>query len=120
MQRKDLEQKIPLHLLPFTSASYLLDLNVLSELPDCKTLAHRIATSSLGVPLPVQAMVQETAQGVSILQPGSSVATALSEGESKRKHVVVLEVLDQSFRVVKQELQTVRPFKFDQVISQVV
>ena len=59
--------------------------------------------------------MQETSHGVSILQPGSSVATALSEGESKKKHVIVLEVLNQSFRIVKQELQTVRPFKFDQV-----
>lgn len=27
-----------------------------------------------------------------IIQPGSSVATALSEGESKKKHAVLLEV----------------------------
>ena len=60
-------------------------------------------------------MVQETPHGVAILQPGSSVATALSEGEAKEKHVIILEVLDQSFRVVKQELQTVRPFRFEQV-----
>ena len=37
-------------------------------------------------------MVQPTASDAkqfSVLQPGSSVATALSEGESKKKHVVV-------------------------------
>lgn len=58
---------------------------------------------------------QDTSHGVAIIQPGSSVATALSEGESKKKHVVVLEILDQSFRCVKQELLTVRPFKYAQV-----
>ena len=48
------------------------------------------------------------------MQPGSSVATALSEGESKKKHVFMLEVVDQNFRTIKQELQSVRPFAFDQ------
>ena len=43
------------------------------------------------------------------------MATALSEGESKKKHVILLEILDQSFRCVKQELQTVRPFRYAQV-----
>ena len=43
------------------------------------------------------------------------MATALSEGEAKKKHVVVLEILGQSFRYVKQELQTVRPFRYAQV-----
>lgn len=61
--------------------------------------------------------MQETAHGVSILQPGSSVATALSEGEAKKKHVIVLELVDESFRVVKQELQTVRPFRFEQACA---
>ena len=52
---------------------------------------------------------------MTILQPGSSVATALSEGEAKKKHIFVLEVLKGSFRTIKQELLTVRPFKFEQV-----
>ena len=52
---------------------------------------------------------------MTILQPGSTVATALSEGEAKKKHVFVLEVLKNSFRTIKQELLTVRPFKFEQV-----
>lgn len=51
----------------------------------------------------------------SVMQPGSSVATALSEGESKRKHVVMLEVLGQNWRTVKIPLETVRPFVFDTV-----
>ncbi len=54
-------------------------------------------------------------QEFDILQPGSSVATSLSEGEAKKKHVFIVHVLDQTYRVVKQELQTVRPFRFEQV-----
>ena len=39
-----------------------------------------------------------------VVQPGSSVATALSEGESKPKHVLVLEILKESWRTVKHPL----------------
>lgn len=59
--------------------------------------------------------MQDTVHNVSILQPGSSVATALSEGESKKKHVAILELLKESYRTVYHELTTVRPFIFDQV-----
>lgn len=51
----------------------------------------------------------------SVMQPGSSVATALSEGESKRKHVVMLEVLGHQWRTSKLPLETVRPFVFESV-----
>lgn len=40
----------------------------------------------------------EASGAFSVLQPGSSVATALSEGESRRKHIVMLEVLGQNVR----------------------
>lgn len=40
----------------------------------------------------------ETGGAFSVLQPGSSVATALSEGEAKRKHVVVLEIMGHHVR----------------------
>ena len=49
------------------------------------------------------------------MQPGSSVATALSEGESKRKNVVMLEVRGNQWRTIKYPLDTVRPFAFDNV-----
>ena len=52
----------------------------------------------------------------SVMQPGSSVATALSEGESKRKHVVLVEIMGQNWRTVKLPLETVRPFVFDSVM----
>jgi hypothetical protein len=58
----------------------------------------------------------EGAGEFSVLQPGSSVATALSEGESKRKHVVLLEIMDANWRTIKFPLETVRPFAFDSVI----
>jgi hypothetical protein len=50
-----------------------------------------------------------------VLQPGSSVATALSEGESKKKHVFLLEIRQKKWRTVKIPLETVRPFVFDSV-----
>lgn len=52
----------------------------------------------------------------SVLQPGSSVATALSEGESRSKHVQVLEVVGSDFRLVKHRLTTVRPFVFQKIM----
>ena len=52
----------------------------------------------------------------SVLQPGSSVATALSEGESKKKHVFLLEMKGGKWRTVKIPLETVRPFLFDSVV----
>lgn len=51
----------------------------------------------------------------SVLQPGSSVATALSDGESKKKHVFVLEIREKKWRTIKIPLETVRPFIFDSV-----
>jgi hypothetical protein len=50
------------------------------------------------------------------MQPGSSVATALSEGESKKKHVFWLEIKEKRWRTIKLPLETVRPFVFDSVI----
>ena len=51
----------------------------------------------------------------SVCQPGSSVATALSEGEAKRKHCYLLEVKADQYRLVSQRLDTVRPFVFESV-----
>ena len=53
-----------------------------------------------------------------VVQPGSSVATALSEGESRPKHVLVLEILKEAWRTVKHPLNTVRPFFFRSVCHQ--
>ncbi|KAJ1648782.1 meiotic recombination [Dispira simplex] len=49
-------------------------------------------------------------QGFSITQPGSSVATALCEGEAKPKHVAILEIHQRAFKLRKIRLKHVRPF----------
>jgi len=54
--------------------------------------------------------------GFCIMQPGSTVATALSEGESKRKHCVLLEINGQQWRSTQFALTTVRPFSFESVV----
>eukprot|EP00798_Chlamydomonas_sp_ICE-L_P028771 gene28771-31953_t len=50
--------------------------------------------------------------GAIVVQPGSSVATSLSQGESVRKHCVLLEVMGSQFRTIKYPLETVRPFVY--------
>lgn len=54
----------------------------------------------------------------SLIQPGSSVATALSEGESKKKHVVLFEINRERYRTVNFPLESVRPFTHDNVTLQ--
>lgn len=46
---------------------------------------------------------------------GSSVATSLSEGESKKKHIGLLEILEDQFRLQAIELKTVRPFVMEEI-----
>lgn len=45
-----------------------------------------------------------------ITQPGSSVATSLADGESRKKHVGLLRVQGKQFKLEPIELKTVRPF----------
>lgn len=47
-----------------------------------------------------------------ISQPGSSVATSLSEGESIEKKVGILEIHEKEFKMTPVALRTVRPFIF--------
>lgn len=52
-----------------------------------------------------------------ITQPGSSVATSLSEGESKTKHVGVLTIEEgREFHLEKIRLKTVRPFIMEDLV----
>ncbi|KAI9290697.1 meiotic recombination protein [Neoconidiobolus thromboides FSU 785] len=51
-------------------------------------------------------------KGFYVMQPGSSVATSLSEGESIRKHVAILKIHGTKFHVDKIPLKSIRPFKF--------
>jgi double-strand break repair protein MRE11 len=50
-----------------------------------------------------------------ITQPGSSVATSLSEGESMRKHVGILDVRGSQFRMTAVPLMQVRAFATGQI-----
>lgn len=50
-----------------------------------------------------------------ITQPGSSVATSLSEGEALEKHVGLLEIHRTQFQITPIKLQTVRPFVFKSI-----
>ncbi|XP_065888547.1 double-strand break repair protein MRE11-like [Dysidea avara] len=52
---------------------------------------------------------------VFIMQPGSSVATSLCEGEMKQKHVAILSVKETDFRVEKIPLKSVRPYIFSTI-----
>ena len=53
-----------------------------------------------------------------ITQPGSSVATSLSEGEAKPKHVGLLFISGLKYKMKSLKLETVRPFVFDNLILQ--
>ncbi|KAJ3277861.1 Double-strand break repair protein mre11a, partial [Borealophlyctis nickersoniae] len=59
--------------------------------------------------------VLNSAQGFHITQPGSSVATSLSEGEAVPKHVALLRIKGTEFQMQKIRLKTVRPFILDEV-----
>lgn len=60
---------------------------------------------------------QESVKGdFFITQPGSSVATSLVEGEARPKHVAVMEINGQSFRMSNRVLKTVRPFKIEEIV----
>ncbi|KAF6167616.1 hypothetical protein GIB67_031199 [Kingdonia uniflora] len=54
--------------------------------------------------------------GFHITQPGSSVATSLIEGESKPKHVLLLEIKGNQYRPSKIPLNSVRPFEYAEVV----
>ncbi|OON19917.1 DNA repair protein [Opisthorchis viverrini] len=57
-----------------------------------------------------------SSQNFFVTQPGSSVATILSEGEAREKAVGLLEVRGKEFKITRVPLQTVRPFVFKDVI----
>ncbi|ETE66354.1 Double-strand break repair protein MRE11, partial [Ophiophagus hannah] len=51
-----------------------------------------------------------------VSQPGSSVVTSLSPGETARKHVGLLHIKDKKMKMQKIPLQTVRPFYLEDVV----
>uniref|UniRef100_A0A2P2KTL0 Double-strand break repair protein n=3 Tax=Rhizophora mucronata TaxID=61149 RepID=A0A2P2KTL0_RHIMU len=54
--------------------------------------------------------------GFHITQPGSSVATSLIDGESKPKHVLLLEIKGNQYRPTKIPLTSVRPFVYEEIV----
>lgn len=50
-----------------------------------------------------------------VVQPGSSVATSLCEGESAEKYAVIISISNGAFEVEKIQLKTVRPFIIEDV-----
>lgn len=50
-----------------------------------------------------------------VYQPGSSVVTSLIQAESKQKHIGLLEVYLEKFRIVPIKLNTVRPFLYQTI-----
>ncbi|KAK0547269.1 meiotic recombination [Tilletia horrida] len=50
-----------------------------------------------------------------ISQPGSSIATSLSPGETMEKHVALLMIKDQKYTLKPIKLKTVRPFIMDEL-----
>ncbi|CAK7327537.1 unnamed protein product [Dovyalis caffra] len=54
--------------------------------------------------------------GFHVTQPGSSVATSLIDGESKPKHVLLLEIKGNQYRPTKIPLTSVRPFEYTEII----
>ncbi|AAS53924.1 AFR553Cp [Eremothecium gossypii ATCC 10895] len=61
-------------------------------------------------------LMHNASKGFDVLQPGSSVATALSDGESKEKHVFILELQrGERPRLVPLPLTTVRPFIMEDI-----
>ncbi|ESO84026.1 hypothetical protein LOTGIDRAFT_108504 [Lottia gigantea] len=55
-------------------------------------------------------------QNFYVTQPGSSIATSLSEGESKEKHVGLLMIRGKDFKLTKIPLETVRQFYIEDVV----
>ncbi|KAL5548020.1 hypothetical protein UlMin_003251 [Ulmus minor] len=54
--------------------------------------------------------------GFHITQPGSSVATSLIDGESKPKHVLLVEIKGNQYRPTKIPLTSVRPFEYTEIV----
>lgn len=54
--------------------------------------------------------------GFHVIQPGSSVATSLCEGEAVTKHVGILSITGRDFELEKIRLKTVRPFVMKEIV----
>ena len=55
-------------------------------------------------------------QNFYVSQPGSSVATSLSEGETAQKHIGLLQIRGKDFKITKIKLETVRQFYMEDIV----
>lgn len=55
-------------------------------------------------------------QNFYVSQPGSSIATSLSEGETAKKHIGLLHVKGKDFKMTKIPLETVRQFYMEDIM----
>lgn len=92
--------------VPHTSTSYLPE-TFLPKFLDFVVWGHEHDCIMNAIRNPVT--------GVPILQPGSSVATSLIEGESIPKHVAILSIKNKEFKLEPIPLMTVRPFAIQSV-----
>ncbi|CAO3629144.1 unnamed protein product [Cunninghamella echinulata] len=90
----------PTSYIPEMFLDDFLDLVLWGHEHDC-----RIDPESNGVP-----------DGPSIIQPGSSVATSLTDGEALTKYVGLLEINGRDYELKKLRLTTVRPFQCTTVV----
>nr|CCA22579.1 doublestrand break repair protein putative [Albugo laibachii Nc14] len=51
-----------------------------------------------------------------IMQPGSSIATSLVEGEAREKKIAIIEIVGSKFRQWTKPLRSVRPFRIGEII----
>ncbi|KAL6937642.1 hypothetical protein ACO0RG_004158 [Hanseniaspora osmophila] len=64
----------------------------------------------------IPSIKHNTERDFDVLQPGSSVATSLSEAEGKPKHAFILEIRNnQEYSVIPLPLNTVRPFIMEDI-----
>lgn len=92
--------------VPHTSTSYLPE-TFLPKFLDFVVWGHEHDCIMNAIRNPVT--------GVPILQPGSSVATSLIDGESIPKHVAILSIKNKEFKLEPIPLMTVRPFAIESV-----
>nr|WPK49568.1 MRE11 [Acutuncus antarcticus] len=64
---------------------------------------------------PIPKPVLNREKGFEVLQPGSSVATSMSDGEGKQKFCYLLKVCGRRYRVEPIPLTTVRPFYIEEI-----
>lgn len=57
-------------------------------------------------------------KGYLIYQPGSTLATSLTEGESKIKHMFLLEIKQLAFKMTPIPIKNTRPILFQQIVLQ--